>query len=288
MRTPAGEYVIDLSRLAYGSKFTQSRYLVLFQAYCDESYDSDGVAFTIAGFLAKEDEWARLADRWNARCLQDGIECYHATDCANGWADFLPLSKEARIALNADLITYLTETRLAGFAVSISNKDFTDVVSSNPQARLILGAEPYHLAFQLFVLQVCHEINQVYPEYPLAFFFDQNEKVSGRAKRVYDDVRKRNPELAACMGSLTYADRRNLVPLQVADELAFESMKNTLGWLQYRPDRLPIKRLKEARVLSSLNVLGRNGIEQIVRDGKINLAGESPEAPLASTNGPLD
>jgi hypothetical protein len=90
------------------------------------------------------------------------------------------------------------------------------------------------------------------------------------------------------MGSLTYADRRNIIPLQAADELAFESMKNTLGWLQNRPDRMPIKRLKEARVLSSLNVLGRNGIEQIVKDGKIKLAGESPEAPLASTNGPLD
>ena len=89
------------------------------------------------------------------------------------------------------------------------------------------------------------------------------------------------------MGTLTYADRRRLTPLQAADEPAFEAMKNTLGWLQNRPDRMPIKRLKEARVLSSLNVLGRNGIEQIVRDGKVNFAGESPEDPLTSTNGPL-
>jgi hypothetical protein len=90
------------------------------------------------------------------------------------------------------------------------------------------------------------------------------------------------------MGSLTYADRRKLVPLQAADELAFESMKNTLGWLQNRPDRMPIKRLKDARVLSSLNVLGRDGIEQIVRDGKINLAGEPLKAPPKSTSDQLD
>lgn len=284
---PASDCVLALSRLVYGSNFSRSRYLALFYAYCDESYDDKGLVFTVAGFLAQEGEWAQLADRWKARCLQDGIECYHATDCANGWNDFLPLSDEICIALNTDLITYLTETRLAGFAVSISSKDFYDVISSDPKAREILGSDPYYLAFQLFVLQVCHEINQVYPEYPLAFVFEQNEKVSGRAKRVYDDVRKKNPELAACMGSLTYADRRKLVPLQTADELAFESMKNTLGWLQNRPDRMPIKRLKEARVLSSLNVLGRDGIEQIVKDGKINLAGEPPEAPLASTNRPL-
>jgi hypothetical protein len=271
----------------YGGSFIGTRYLVVI-AYCDESYDDKGIVFTVAGFLAKEEEWARLADRWAARCLQDGIDCYHATDCANGWNDFLPLSNEICIALNTDLITYLTETKLAGFAVSISNKDFSDVISCAPKARTILGSDPYYLAFQLFILQVCHEINQVYPEYPLAFVFEQNEKVSGRAKRVYDDVRKKNPELAACMGTLIYADRRKLTPLQAADELAFEAMKNTLGWLQGRPDRMPIKRLKEAKVLSSLNVLGRNGIEQIVRDGKINLAGESREAPLASTKGPLD
>jgi hypothetical protein len=271
----------------YGGSFVGTRYLAVI-AYCDESYDDKGIVFTVAGFLANEEEWARLADRWKMRCLQDGIDCYHATDCANGWGDFLPLSSEICVALNTDLITYLTETKLIGFAVSISIKDFTDIIAADPKAETILGTEPYHLAFQLFVLQVCHEINQVYPQYPLAFVFEQNEKVSGRAKCVYDDVRKRNPELAMCMGSLTYGDRRRLIPLQAADELAFESLKNTLGWLQGRPDRMPIKRLKEVRVLSSLNVLGRNGIEQIVRDGKINFAGASPGAPLASTSGPLD
>jgi hypothetical protein len=113
IQNSASKYVTDLSRLVYDSKFTQSRYLALFHAYCDESYDDKGIVFTIAGFLAQEGEWERLADRWKARCFQDGIECYHATDCANGWGDFFPLSNETCIALNTDLITYLTETKLA-------------------------------------------------------------------------------------------------------------------------------------------------------------------------------
>jgi hypothetical protein len=245
-------------------------------AYCDESYDDKGIVFTIAGFLAEEEEWSQLAGRWKARCLQDGITCYHATDCANGWGEFLPLSNKACIALNTDLITYLTETKMVGFGVSVSSKDFNEVIASDSEARVILGTDPYYLAFQLFILRVCHEIRQVYPEVPLAFVFEQNEKVSGHAKRMYDDVRKRNPECETCMGSLTYANRRHLVPLQVADELAFESMKNTHGWLKGRPDRMPIKRLKEAHILCSLDVLNRAGIENILRDGKLKLLGEMP------------
>lgn len=244
---------------------------ILLHVYCDESYDASHTIYTLAGFLAHKDEWDKLAYQWSARCSLDGISCYHATECAGQWGEFSLLPQEKCIALNSDLITYLAKSKLAGFGISISYRDFDKISQENGRALDFLGPSPYYLGMQILVIRCCHEIKMETTDYTLAFFFDQNEEASGRAKALYDKVRKRNCELDAYMGSLTYADKRKLVPLQIADELAFETMKNAQGILKGRPDRKPIARLKEARVLCSLEMLGRSELEQICRDGKLNI-----------------
>jgi hypothetical protein len=244
---------------------------ILLHVYCDESYDASHTVYTLAGFLGHEDEWAGLVDQWSARCSLDGISCYHATECAGQWGEFSGLPQEKCIALNSDLITYLAKSKLAGFGISISYRDFEEISQENDRARDFLGPSPYYLGMQILVIRCCHEIKMESTDYTLAFFFDQNEEVSGRAKALYDEVRKRNPGLDTYMRSLTYADKRKLVPLQIADELAFETMKNAQGILEGRRDRKPIARLKGAKVLCSLEMLGRSGLEQIARDGKLNI-----------------
>jgi hypothetical protein len=245
--------------------------MILLHVYCDESYDGSHTVYTIAGFLAHENEWTKLADRWSTRCSSDRISYYHATDCAGRWGEFGHLSQNECIALNSDLITYLTESKLAGFGISISYQDFEEVSKQSTRSREVLGPSPYYLGMQILVIRCCHEVKLEAPDQSLTFFFDQNEEVGGRAKSLHDEVRKRNPELDACIGSLAYADKRELVPLQIADELAFETMKNAQGLLENRPDRKPIERLKKAKVLCSLEILNRPGLEQIVRDCKLNL-----------------
>lgn len=246
--------------------------LSILHVYCDESYDASHTVYTLGGFLAHEDEWAKLAGQWSARCSLDGISCYHATECAGQWGEFSTLPQDKRIALNSDLITYLEKSKLAGFGISISYEGFEEISQENGRARDFLGPSPYYLGMQILVIRCCHEIRMESTGHSLAFFFDQNEQVSGRAKALYEEVRKRNPELSAHMRSLAYADRRKVVPLQIADELAFETMKNAQGVLEGRPDRKPIARLKRAKVLCSLEILGRSGLEQIVRDVKLNIA----------------
>jgi hypothetical protein len=86
------------------------------RAYCDESYDGQSRIYTIAGFAARDKEWARAAKAWKIRCLQDAIQCYHSADCDGGYGDFKALSKERIVALNTDLIDVIVGVRLFGFA----------------------------------------------------------------------------------------------------------------------------------------------------------------------------
>ena len=100
----------------------------------------------------------------------------------------------------------------------------------------------------------------------VAFIFDQIEQFSGRAKEMYDKVKVANPHFANHMGTLTYADKREFVPLQIADKLAYEVMKNMLN-LRHDPERkerISLTRMKKGRVIQVIRYMDRESLEKIV------------------------
>ena len=99
---------------------------------------------------------------------------------------------------------------------------------------------------QTLVTLIARHLNEEGINFKVTYIFDRQEEFSGRAKSLYDGVLNLNPYLAARMGSLTYADKREFEPLQVADNLAYECMKLMLNKLYdpTRPERISIKRMK--------------------------------------------
>lgn len=261
-----GEHcIIEVAKCAYPPQFDGVRLLVVLRAYCDESYDSGSRIYTIAGFVARDKEWIRLSKAWRNRCLRDSVSCYHATDCEGGFGDFKHLSKQQIVALNTDLVDEIRGSRIIGWGTSVVLEDYRAVAESSEKAKLILGPSPYFLAMQAFLVSVCGAIRNDRPNYRVAFIFDQHEQFSGRAKQMYDDVKQKNPNTAPCMGSLTYAQKERFTPLQIADKLAYEIMKNMLN-IRYdssRPERLALSRMKE-KVIQTINYLDRGFLESLV------------------------
>jgi hypothetical protein len=96
--------------------------------------------------------------------------------------------------------------------------------------------------------------------------FDQQHEFSGRAKKLYADVKAKNPTAATCMGSLAYADKKKVTPLQLADKLTYEVMKHMLN-LRYDPtrkERIALTRMTEGHVIHSLNYLDHATLTKIV------------------------
>jgi len=268
--------VLEIAKLTCPPLFSGPRFLAVIRAFCDESYDGKSRIYTIAGFLTRDKEWASLAKRWRNRCLQEGIKCYHSTDCEGGYKEFRQLSKKQIVELNADLITEILNTQIVGLATSMVLDDYRKVSASSENAKRILGSSPYFLTMQTFLVCACGKIRDNRdtrlrrlfgrPNYRVAFIFDQQEEFSGRAKQLYDQVKKKNPNIAPCMGTLTYADRERFVPLQVADKLAYEAMKNMLN-LKYDPqrkERVALTRLKAGKVVRALKYLDEQILHRIV------------------------
>jgi len=239
------------------------------RCYCDESYDKHSRIYFVAGFVARDKEWRRVAREWKNRCLRSRVDVYHATDVEGRFGDYAHLSKQEIVELNTDLVTLIASSNLAGWGSSIILEDFRAVAESGEKARRVLSPSPYFLAMQLFLVTLSGKVQEENPNYRVAFVFDQQQEFSGRAKKLYGEVKAKNPIAAACMGSLTYADKRKATPLQLADKLTYEVMKNmlNLGHDPTRKERIALARMKEAHVVHSLNYLDRGILMKIV-DGQ--------------------
>jgi hypothetical protein len=260
------DYVSEVLGLSCPPGEHCARFHAVIRAFCDESYDGESRIYTVAGFLARNKEWTSLSKRFKRRCLQDSIQYYHSADCEGGYGDFKHLSKQQIVQLNTDLIEEMVNTKLVGFAASIILEDYQKVAASSGKAKRILGDSPYFMAMQVFLVCTCGEVREDRPGHSVVFYFDQQEEYSGRAKQLFDEMKRKNPNTAPCMGPLIYADKKKFIPLQIADKLAYEAMKHMLN-LRYDPqrnERIALTRMKDGQIIRSLKYLDAETLQYII------------------------
>jgi hypothetical protein len=267
-----GEFysALEISGLVYPPCMKGPRHLAVIRCYCDESYDGQSRTYSIAGFVGRDKEWQRLSRCWKNRCLKSGVHVYHSADLEGRHGDsYSHLSPADVKELNTDLISEIVNSKIIGWGTSLIIEDFLAVAASSERAKKVLGPSPYFLVMQVFLVTLCAKVLEDKPNYRIAFIFDQQEEFSGRVKQMYDGVKDRNPNAATCMGTLTYADKKKFIPLQVADKLAYEVMKNMLN-IRHDParkERIALTRMKEGEVIQALSYLDREILSKIV-DGQ--------------------
>lgn len=236
----------------------------MLRAFCDESYDGEQRVYSVAGYVAKDKEWAKLSRNWKNRNLRDGVSCFHATDCEHGTREFAHLSKQQRIAPKSDLITIVDEREIAGFAIAIFLEDFKTIKESSDKARRLLDGSPYLLCFQFLVGDISARLNDEGINSRVPYMFDQHDELSREAKILYEEVRQKNPSYSPRMGTLRYGDKRRHVPLQVADNLVYETMKLLLNqkYDETRPERIAMTRMKPK--IGSIRLFNKQGLEALV------------------------
>ncbi len=244
--------------------------LVVIRGYFDESYRDQRV-YAIGGYIARDRDWTLVSRHWKNRRLRNKVQCFHAADCESGYEEFVHLSKQERTQLKADLIQIVHDhENLGGFAAAVMIDDFYRVQQSSARAREVLGPDPYFLCFQMLLSAICEEFERqgARPGMRVAFVFEEQEEFSGRTKALYDKFRAINTKYSERLGSLAYSPKERFIPLEMADNLAYETMKEILNkkFDPTRPTRIAMEKmiprirqiyLMEEKDLRKLALFGR-------------------------------
>jgi len=204
------------------------RTIAVLEGFFDDSGTHHGSLVTaIGGCVARAEQWAVFAQEW--RRVLDGFDVsfFHSTDLANsqeqfkGWDDS---KKRSFITELAGVMGSYAKTAIAGLIVL---NDYS-IVPEWARKTAAFGDE-YNFCFQMCVGLTMSWVDGLNPPMPerdqVAFTFDQRPKGEGITRDAYFYIKKfRDPNDR--MGTLAFADKKRLLPLQAADFVAYESYKH--------------------------------------------------------------
>jgi hypothetical protein len=228
---------------------SQYKMLTVLRAYMDESGIHAGSSIcAIAGVVGSESEWEILERRWRRIIEDEGIAVFHMAEFESRQREFASWSNTRRHLFMEKLIEAIKarDVHCVGSALvradydGLSQDEKTWMTHGNPQY-------PYFLCFQHCIIESCHVADRLPAEEKVAFVFDRQQDFAAEATRLYNDLKDQQnwPNHERLADIVAFASKRETIPLQVADLIAYESYKhldNRLFHRQY-PIRWPARQL---------------------------------------------
>jgi uncharacterized protein DUF3800 len=239
------------SRIAF-SRSLQERLMFMFTAYFDESGTHHGShVVVVAGYLSADEQWGRFCDEWQSVLDDYKIDYFHMTDFENRRKQFKNMLDSDRRRLLERLIAFIKIRQRIGFAVTFDLAVYNEMIQEFADLPL---KQPYAFCALTLMGRIRAWLRKhSYDEY-VAYVYESGAKHAGQVHSAYN-YWMRQGELARIMriGSMVFGDKRDVLPLQAADILAYETWKEVSNTIAGRPRqvRWPMKQL----ALSPLNGL---------------------------------
>lgn len=217
---------------------------ILLWAYFDESgTDGRGGHTTISGLVGPVSEWSIVGERWRSELGRAGVDWFHYVDC-NGRNKHYRHFERGDVRPHLDkLAAAIAESRLQTVMAAYSG-GWESVIKDNPE-RAKRFPTAYSFCFELAIQRIVRCAQENWVKQPLAVIFADQEEYSGRALDVWKlyEYNHRWPEIS----HFGYSNPRQLVQLQAADMIAWES-RRVLASPPGTCDSLPLlSRLLEKR-----------------------------------------
>jgi len=185
----------------------------------DASGDDARPHLTVAGFVSSAADWEKFTVAWSNRLKQDEIEFFHAADLDNFWGPFRhwqdrPDRKTLRENLCADLMSILKAHVYQKFGSTVINDAF---LKMDEKLREGFALCAYSLAGRTCEKQLREYLASHFTrETEFAVIFEAGDKGKGKLqKRISEDSGLQ----------VTFLPKKDFVPLQAADWLAYEANK---------------------------------------------------------------
>jgi hypothetical protein len=207
-------------------------------AYFDESghFDDPNLHFTgMSGFVAPARVWREVEVRWAAVLARYSIMGpFHMREFAHGIGQYEDWSRSRKDELYRALIATLVAAELIPTGCVVSNGAF----NSLKQAQQRLLRSPYFTALQECIRGATTQVLMFEPETVDMVFAEQIEHGTlrargeehaanaGRTERLYYEIKNSLPLLGQYMGKYGCGRPADTIPLQAADVLVYEMVKD--------------------------------------------------------------
>jgi Protein of unknown function (DUF3800) len=198
-----------------------------FEAYFDETgpREQDALVTGAAFYVANAEQWFNFEQAWSAVLQRPEFDLrfFHATDYANSKDQFQGWDNAKKLALAKCLFPILLPPNTwIGHGYGIVNRDWADAIKGHDRLRALMG-KPFMLCVQRLMEILLQYFRPLPSDHRVAVFFEDND-FKGEITKLWDNWLKPHDPQDRLI-SLNFAGKRDFVPLQAADFLAYESYK---------------------------------------------------------------
>ena len=191
---------------------------VIYHAYLDESGTHRGSpAMTMASYIFDERSVRLFCRDWRSELERAGLTAAHMTDCALGFGEYRDMSMRERITVEKNLIKIIRKRSLVGMTISLDHAKFEKVMD---------GVRFKHSAYTNLLLISVRKMGEWVkkrdPDGRIAFFFESGHDKAKEAHAFMNFIDKNNWDENFRYVSHTFMDKKDLLPLQAADMLAWQ------------------------------------------------------------------
>jgi hypothetical protein len=203
----------------------ERRYMLTLHAYFNESGTHDASEnVVVAGFFARANDWVEFSARWQKALTDFGLPFFHMTDFANGVRPYDKWDEPMRQRRLERLVSIINTCAATSFGMVIRRKDFEDFIPE--KARKVCG-DAYGLAVMACWMETGETIREMGVDAWVSYVFEGGARGSGTVSKLFnhnvtDPVQKERMRLL----SLRFEPKKEFLPLQAADILAYELYKD--------------------------------------------------------------
>lgn len=195
----------------------------MFKVYVDESEVSHPPIFAMGGYISTAERWAKFSLEWEAALrMSPRIEYFRMNDCMNLNGQFLHWSETMRNEKLMLLQRIIWDHTISAFQIAFNPNDLKEVYGDWKETGFY---EKYRYAFDQIVYFLAHNANASGVNEKIDFIFDEQvmdqEKIFAAWKEQKNKDNKRIGVSRLIGNSPSFANDREVLPLQAADHMAF-------------------------------------------------------------------
>ena len=209
-----------------------------FRFYCDESHDSTNKkrkpgepsfeprSFLVGGMFGDVDAWKKIEPRWKRKNDLEGVQRFHAAHLnARTW-EYEGWSNPRKIAYSQEMLKILKSSGryLHGVSIGLFADEYRRIITDKGKVQL---GHPYLVCFKTLIATLGVQIENGGYEYDdqVDIVLDRGDH-SEYAAQLFSEI-KSDPQFRFRhrMGECTAESSDDVIGLQVADLVAYESMR---------------------------------------------------------------
>jgi len=202
---------------------------MIITAYIDESGTHDGSPHTImAGYVAPFGKWIKLEDRWDRMLKRHGVQYFHATEWLQGKKQFKGWTYEQKMQFILEAEKLIKSYVSFGITAKLGNADYEQHYVAGNRPRKPQLDTKYGICFRMILSVLPRMLDDIAknPSDELHLILEDGHKNAGDAVRIFRMFKdEAPPDISRMVNKLSFADKKNTKPLQVADSLAYSAFR---------------------------------------------------------------